>query len=88
MIPVKGTRYDVNRAAFFSQMTDPLNDGDAQVPTVIVGGVRLSMYVDSEGIFKVSVYTDEEEIAPEIERIKGDAVAMEITVNDTTVYAA
>jgi len=88
MIPHSGRRYLVNRAAVFSQMTDPLSDDDAQVPTVIWGGVRLSAYVDSEGVVKVSVCTDEDEIDPAIARVKGDAIAMEITVNDTTVYVA
>lgn len=86
MIPRCGPRHDVNKAAVFHRMTEPLNHDDATVPAVIVGGVRVSMYVDDDGAFHVRIYTDEEELSPLLGRTPGDGVMMRVVINDTTIY--
>lgn len=58
---------------------------EATVPTLVVGGVRMSAYVDSTGRLCIGVYTDEEELSPAVWQAN-DAVAMRISVNDTTVF--
>jgi hypothetical protein len=87
MIPRRGPIHQVNQAAVFQQMTDPLNDEDATVPTMIVGGVRVSAYLDSDGAFCVSVATDEDTPSPQLlTREDGETIAMRIVVNDTDVF--
>jgi hypothetical protein len=52
--------------------------------------VRFSAYVDSDGVVRFSIATDEGDLDPRIRIGRGeeDAVAMKITVNDVQVYVS
>jgi hypothetical protein len=91
MIPRSGEIYDLNSSAVYWPTTLPTGeDDDATVPTLILGGIRVSAYVDDDGVFVVSVATDEETPSPLIRIGRGEAgaVAMNINVNDTRVFMA
>lgn len=89
MIPIEGERHDLNQHAKLSVELSPA-EGDSTVPTIVVGGVRVSVYVQSDGVFRVSIATDEGDIDPLIMRGRDDPneIAMEIGVNDDRIHWA
>jgi hypothetical protein len=89
MIPVEGERHELNQLAELSVELHPAQGGST-VPTVLLGGVRFSAYVDSDGVVRFSIATDEGDLDPRIRIGRGeeDAVAMTITVNDVQVYVS
>lgn len=85
MIPRQGRRFAVNEQAVFHPVVPTQPEEGGSVPTLIVGGVRVSAYVDGDGAFRVSIATDEDDLAPEI-RHTADGVSMGIVVNSETVF--
>lgn len=90
MIPRQGRRYSANRDAKFQfhPMTEPQAKDDVQVPTVIVEGIRVSTYVDTAGVIRVSIATDEGDIGPTVRLDSSGDPHIRISVNDTNVFEA
>lgn len=85
MIPTTGDTYELNQTATYLPA-----EGGSTVPTVLHGGIRVSIYVDDNGTFTVSIATDEDDLDPAIHIGRGEegAVAMNINVNDTRVFTS
>lgn len=68
----------------------PDPDGTMPTPALVVGGIPVHVYVDADGVFRVSVHTDAGDIDPHIWVGRGeqDAIAMKIDVNGQTVFHA
>lgn len=88
MIPRQGRRHLLNQDALYHPMTHPQHEDDAPVPTLIVGGIRVSAYVDTHGVFRVSLATDEDAIDPRMALDADGNPAIQITVNDANVFEA
>lgn len=88
MIPRTGRRHSLNREAVYHPVTRPYD-----TPTVMVGGVRVSVYADTEGTLRISVNTDEDTPDPRLNLRYDDstppqpeAVPLDISVNGNLVY--
>lgn len=85
MIPHEGELLELNQSATY----DPAEE-DGTVSTIVLGGIRVSVYVDINGVFRVSVATDEDAVSELIHRGRGEegAIDMSIDVNDIRVFHA
>jgi hypothetical protein len=78
MIPNSGRRHTLNLGAEFT----PAERGVASVPTIIIGGARLSVYADSNGVLCVTLATDEEDLDPRFDQDRQGRARIKINVND------
>lgn len=83
MIPNSGRRHNLNLEAEFT----PAERGEPTVPTVMLGGARVSLYADSNGVFHVSISrSDGDELDPRFARETGsDKVRLTVTIDDDMV---
>lgn len=88
MIPRQGRRYDLNQDAQYHPMTRQHEPDSPPVPALVVGGIRVSAYVDTQGIFRVSLATDEDSVDPRMALDDDGNPGIQITVNDTNVFEA
>lgn len=78
MIPTEGERHDLNQTAQFWAA-----EGGSTVPTVTLCGIRVSLYLETDGAFRVSVATDEGDLDPAVlHDVEGNPV-LRLTRNDT-----
>jgi uncharacterized protein YfaP (DUF2135 family) len=66
----------------------PMTDDDDR-PEIVVAGVAVSVYVDDDGTFRVSIHTDTGEVAPQLISGDGETVGpIRIKVNDSVVWSS
>lgn len=87
MIPRQGRRYRLNQNAQLLRLTQP-DSGDVTLPTMFVGGIQVTAYVDEFGVFRVKVATPDGEIDPRLKLDADGNPSIQISVNNTNVFEA